>query len=949
MSRIVSGVRDNHRRSLIAVLFGVLPPLLLIAIGLHLLQHEREYRIESAGERLDAAMGPIAGRLDPTTDAGRRLKSLADLLNRRCGTGSDRNRHCLFTALLEGIEPCLFDGAGNLVTPETVPLRSKFVVQRLWRQLTSLPSPARPGEEKKLLKTFCAAFGADFRVADLRRREGLPMMFRVRRKDGCMLWLRAKNQQAASCAGCLLISWSGSDQRSLLRRIAAKSGRSGMPDEARRMQLFVRLPGDGWRRVSGPRMRKIPAALRPLLAEKSAASLVVDSRLWMYSRAGDAEILASRLIPGADIERAQRALILLGIIFSALGFVSVRRMIESAPLRLKLALVFLLAAALPIAGLGFLGVQMLRDRRDTAVNDARNAGRELLVEIDREFGNEATRYRADFRGIRDDARWRTDAAAAASAAVRMIECRRLGRFEVRDISGKICIDNYDPSLLEGMENIFDTFAMVCMESALPGERLRLSKRPIDPVAKMIFDSPEMGFPYITAHPDVVHLFRFGNRSFMWYWDVFPDPSHPFAYINLVQSTNDAARQYLEKRLKTREALNGVAWRLLAWERARESWLPQGASASGTVVHLGERVRLTGQPWSGRIEVDGETFQAAAIPGDRLAGFTMLALYPMTAVEREILAGRDFLVISMACILLIAFLTGGILADTFLAPVAELARGLAAVRGRTFNVMLSVSQKDELGDLTGLFNRMVAELRQMDMARCVQEALIPKDLPRIPGWDFDLVNLTASDLGGDYCDILRLRNDSILFLIGDVTGHGAASALLMVMVKTAVMRFIESGDSPDDLLTRLNHLVFRLMNRRRMMSCVIGLLEPATGRIRMANAGHPYPFRKTAAGGVAEIQSSGFPLGVNERKLRLQPVDFQLNPGDALILYTDGLVEGMDADGDMFGYERIHETARVTRGDSANALRAGIVDAFFRHHTDLRLEDDLTMVVVRRHD
>ncbi|OQA09797.1 MAG: Phosphoserine phosphatase RsbU [bacterium ADurb.Bin374] len=171
---------------------------------------------------------------------------------------------------------------------------------------------------------------------------------------------------------------------------------------------------------------------------------------------------------------------------------------------------------------------------------------------------------------------------------------------------------------------------------------------------------------------------------------------------------------------------------------------------------------------------------------------------------------------------------------------------------------------------------------------------------------------------------------------------------MVMVKTAVTKFAESGTDPKELMNGLNRLIFRLMKRRKMMTCVIGTLDPGTGRILVVNAGHPYPFRRKSSGDVEEIPTVGFPLGVNDKKLRLKGAEITLAPGDALVLYTDGLVEGMDEAGTVFGYDRLYATARTTRAESAKAIREGLVSAFMHHHQDPKLEDDLTLIVLRRH-
>lgn len=939
------GRRDTRRLWIIAALCGLLPPLLLAALGLYVLRVEREYRLEVAADRLDSTLAGIASRLDPLINTGKRLERLSSFCIRSTGTRDERN--IISYSIKYGVEPYIFDADGAVRAPEGLRLRAKFVMRNLWTLLTSLPARNEPDEERKLRKTFSAVFGTDFRVSDLRQNEGLVRTFRVQRKDGYIFWKRRCPDVPGDRSGCLLVIWNGPDQTSLLRDLAADA-RKDADGGKNRLQLFVRLAKPGWMRIAGQRIRRLPAEIRSMLAEKGAPPIFVEGRLWMRVETGDAEILASTPVLTNDLERARRETLSLGFLAGILALFLVRRVMNRAALRMKLAFVFVLASALPIAGLGFLGFRMLRDRKDTLEKEFGNAGRELLLAIDREFDGESAKYLSEFRAIRDDARWKTRRDSILTSVVERIAARQIGSVELRDIYGSVCIQERIPGFLEGMENIFDVFARVCMEGTLPPDRLRLENRPLDPMAKMIFDTPEMGFPFIISHPDTVHFFRFANRSLMWYWDVYRDPAWPFTYVCIAQPAEEAARRYLEKRLKRREGRNGTAWRLMAFETSRGSWLPSGIETLEEMRQIALRTTLTRQSWAGNVKIGAARYGAIAVPGERLPGFTLVALYPESAVDREIAAGREILFLSMGFILVIAFLTGGVLSDTLLVPVGELSRGLAALRDRTFDVTLSSSSKDELGDLTNLFNTMAEKLRQMSMARSVQEALIPEILPQVPGWDFDIFNLTASDLGGDYCDLALLPNGTLLFLLGDVTGHGAGSALLMVMVKTAVTRFAESGTDPKELMNGLNRLIFRLMKRRKMMTCVIGTLDPGTGRILVVNAGHPYPFRRKSSGDVEEIPSVGFPLGVNDKKLRLQAAEITLAPGDALILYTDGLVEGVDAAGTVFGYDRLYTTTRTTRAESAKAIREGLVSAFRHHHQEPKLEDDLTLIVLRRH-
>ncbi|HEY9071579.1 MAG TPA: hypothetical protein VIV61_15065, partial [Candidatus Ozemobacteraceae bacterium] len=223
MSPHSPGPRYSRRLWLIPLLLGVFPPLLLIALGLSTLQAEREARIAAVKARLDAAMGPVAGSLDPYTWAERRLKRLAGRLVSGGEGAASARRELITRAASLGIETYLFDAAAAPVVSPGTPLRARFVMQKLWFLLASPPTPERFLEERRLIKTFCAALGSDFRVSDLRRREGMALSFRVRRQDGYILWLRRSPGDAGDRSGCLLVLWKGPDQKSLIRHAARAS------------------------------------------------------------------------------------------------------------------------------------------------------------------------------------------------------------------------------------------------------------------------------------------------------------------------------------------------------------------------------------------------------------------------------------------------------------------------------------------------------------------------------------------------------------------------------------------------------------------------------------------------------------------------------------------------------------------------------------------------------
>ncbi|HNV72446.1 MAG TPA: PP2C family protein-serine/threonine phosphatase, partial [Candidatus Ozemobacteraceae bacterium] len=209
----------------------------------------------------------------------------------------------------------------------------------------------------------------------------------------------------------------------------------------------------------------------------------------------------------------------------------------------------------------------------------------------------------------------------------------------------------------------------------------------------------------------------------------------------------------------------------------------------------------------------------------------------------------------------------------------------------------------------------------------------------------LVNLAAADLGGDYCDVVRTRNGQVLFVIGDVTGHGVSSALLMAMAKAMVFRFAEEGGELGRFLERLNRMVFRVLHRKKMMTFFACLLDPAEGVLTYSTAGHPYPIVVRANGTLERLRLIHSPLGFRDPCEPFVVQTDRLLPGDLLFLYTDGILEARNADGEYFGKQRLEEILRRTSSVNPAAVRESVVQSVqaFQQMAD----DDLTLLAVKR--
>lgn len=252
------------------------------------------------------------------------------------------------------------------------------------------------------------------------------------------------------------------------------------------------------------------------------------------------------------------------------------------------------------------------------------------------------------------------------------------------------------------------------------------------------------------------------------------------------------------------------------------------------------------------------------------------------------------------------------------------------------------------DLAPHVKRIVERERvkaEIDAANRIQAALLPVDAPELTGASFASHYRAATEIGGDYFDFLTMPNGEIGIAFGDVSGHGLTSGIVMAMAKSALLVQVGYDPSPCAVMNVLNDIVMKTAPKRIMMTFFFGLLDPVTQTLRFSSAGHldPYVFR-AGAKRLESLSSWGFPLGVRRREpFTEHSVDF--DDGDRLILYSDGLIEAIDDDGDPFGFERFEKTILACGHMDAEDIKKTLLNSIRKFTRNRPPEDDQTLVVV----
>jgi serine phosphatase RsbU (regulator of sigma subunit) len=235
-------------------------------------------------------------------------------------------------------------------------------------------------------------------------------------------------------------------------------------------------------------------------------------------------------------------------------------------------------------------------------------------------------------------------------------------------------------------------------------------------------------------------------------------------------------------------------------------------------------------------------------------------------------------------------------------------------------------------------------QELKIAQIIQQQFLPKSVPDLPSWHVAAFYRPARTVGGDFYDFIPLPDGRVMFVVGDVTDKGIPAALVMAsthaLLRGAAPRLI----APGAVLAHVNDLLCADIPAHMFVTCLALVLDPLSGKVEFANAGHDVPYVRTADG-VAELRARGMPLGLMPG-MDYEEKTFQFQPGDCALLHSDGLAEAHAPDREMFGFPRVAELAgRGSSGEELIDLCLTELAAFTGPEAEQ--EDDITLVCLER--
>jgi predicted ester cyclase len=237
-------------------------------------------------------------------------------------------------------------------------------------------------------------------------------------------------------------------------------------------------------------------------------------------------------------------------------------------------------------------------------------------------------------------------------------------------------------------------------------------------------------------------------------------------------------------------------------------------------------------------------------------------------------------------------------------------------------------------------------QELQVARQIQQALLPEAAPQLDGWELTTYYEPAREVGGDFYDFLEFEDGRVGLVVGDATGKGMPAALVMATTRGMLRAVVQSVESPGEVLARVNEALVAEIPPNMFVTCLYAILDPNSGSLRYANAGHDLPYLRHHGGDAEELRARGMPLGLMPNT-RYEEKEAVFAPGDNALVYSDGLVEAHDPQREMFGIPRLRALVSE-HGEEERSLQETLLEELYSFVGEgWEQEDDITLLTLRR--
>ena len=273
----------------------------------------------------------------------------------------------------------------------------------------------------------------------------------------------------------------------------------------------------------------------------------------------------------------------------------------------------------------------------------------------------------------------------------------------------------------------------------------------------------------------------------------------------------------------------------------------------------------------------------------------------------------------------------------------------------YEVFQSIAEQSSFALGNSIIHREAVEKKnlenELNTASEVQRILLPSKAPNLGGYSINGLNVPAKIVSGDYYDYFKIDENKLGIIIADVSGKGVPASLITAMCRSVVRANADKNHCPAEVLRKVNYQLFPDIREDMFISLAYVVLEENSGKIQIARAGHDAPLHYSVnKNNIEPINSPGIAIGIDSGKVfdkSIQSVELEMNQGDFLLLYTDGVNEASDIRGEEFGTKRLYETLINTSMLGSKEVVEGIQEKVTKFAGNVPQNDDITLIAINR--
>jgi len=905
----------------------ILPCLAVWALGNAVIRHNSDLYKNESVDTLEKDAERICAFLDPVIFLEEQFRRFNAALDRENINSKEvAELYEKFAGKTLNFIPYVFKN-GALVTPPGILNDSGDTIKNLWWHLHG--QPIRPYLENK--RDSNTWFGRGLTMIDARQTTEQLVEFTGRKGKGLLFYSRSGSKNLLD--GVLLVAWTIPDLEVLAGFLPASYTGN--------IALEVVPSGQHCRHDEKSAVEVTNKRGTTLSLRKTIGNRFVFFRRNFYDKSSASAKAVLHII----------IMLLIMIIATFMKDALMRARINSLSVRYKLVALVLYAAFLPLAGLTYFGWKYLAEYRELLQQEALIACQGSINELENGFEKkkfEILNFYRSFQSLPDMA---TNTAALQNYFRRMEHAGLINLIEIRDLHTNVLVSlqNQESATKIGViGKVFARYGIAnFLSHKLPQEKILVTSAQ-EMLLQEFLESPLGGWARIFESPDDLHTVSFGGFELFFYWNAYTAPDFLPAVMVCHQHIQKEVSNYLRENILGRSAFHqGTIRRLTSSAKNTILTGSEEDRPTGDLKDFIGRVRRNNSPQTGILEWKNEKWLAVGAPGKKLLGNIVLGLFPFSQIDDQIRLIRNDLIRGVIMALIIALLVGRLFSSTIILPLAGILRGVKALGQRDTSQRIEIMQNDELGKLSESFNKTIETLEDVIFARTIQAQIIPATAPAIEGYQTDLFNLPAADLGGDYCDLQPVRNHEWLLVIGDVTGRGVSSALVTAMAKSIVVKSLSDEKfALNKLLECLNALLYSQFKRKNCMTFFAAYLECTSGKVSCVNAGHPLPLLFSAGKRQAFPELVHSPLGFDPGDQKFPAAAIEMQPGDCLVFYTAIFVEVTDRSGKPLGTDGFAALCQEFLHLPPTEMRAAVVAKIINLSAQ-KIAEDLTMMILKK--